>query len=466
VDRIVRRSLADWQPFGFEHRIVRPDGGVRTLSARGRLVLDPKGRPARMVGTGQDISEQKRAEQEREQLIAAQAARREAEEANRLKDEFLATLSHELRTPLSAIVGWGHVLQQSALGADARKAIAAVGRNAQALTRLIADLLDVSRAMSGRLALELRPTELRSVIQSALDTVRPDADAKSVRVELRIEAASSVVQADPERLGQVVWNLLSNAIKFSPAAGRVWVRVGRAVGGRLEIVVEDEGPGIAPDFLPHVFERFRQADPSTRRRHGGLGIGLAIVRNLVELHGGSVHAANRSEGRGAAFTVWLPEAGAAELAETSVPTPAGRAAEEAGAWQASAASLQGVRVLVIDDERDGREAIVAMLARSGAEVTSAGSAAEGLSAVQAFRPHVVLSDIQMPEEDGYAFLRKLRALPPERGGSTPTAALTAYAGSEARATALRAGFQAHIAKPVHPAELVASVATLAAALRD
>lgn len=464
VDETVRRSLEDKQPFGFEHRIIRPDGSIRTVYGQGRVVLDQEGKPARMLGTGQDITERKKAEEERSQLISARAARREAEEANRLKDEFLATLSHELRTPLNAIVGWGHILKQTKLGSpDATRAIGSIGRNAQVLTRLIADLLDISRAMSGRLGLNLRPADPRAVIQSALETVRPEADAKSVRVELSLEAVSPI-RVDPERLEQVIWNLLSNAMKFSPEAGRVRVSLAQVERHQLEITVADEGPGIDPAFLPYVFERFRQADASTTRQHGGLGLGLAIVRNLVELHGGSVAASNRIGASGAIFVVRLPY-GNPQLRAVAALGKEGEVAGEATGWRAAAALLRGVRVLVVDDEADGREAIAELLNRCGAEVVAADSAAEGLSVLESHRPHVVLSDIQMPAEDGYAFLRKLRALPPERGGLTPAAALTAYAGSEERAKALSAGFQLHIPKPVDPGELVTAIATLAGTTR-
>jgi PAS domain S-box-containing protein len=460
VDEAVRRSLEDRQPFGFEHRLLRPDGSIRTLSARGRVVLDGEGKPVRMLGTGQDITDLKTAEEERAQLISAQAARREAEEASRLKDEFLATLSHELRTPLNAIVGWGYVLKEAGLeGPDAAKAIGAIGRNAKVLTRLIADLLDISRAMGGRLSLDLRPTDARAVIRAAAEAVRPEADAKSVRIQLGLDARSPLVQADPGRLEQVVWNLLSNAIKFSPEGGSVRVRLARVEGQQLEIAVEDDGPGIAPDFLPHLFERFRQADGSTTRRHGGLGLGLAIVRNLVELHGGTVFASNRSDAPGAVFRVRLACLDSAGEAVAGLE-PAGGVDEQAAPWRAAAASLRGLRLLVVDDEPDGREAIAGLLERCGMEVMTAGSAAEGLAVLERRRPHVVLSDIQMPGEDGYVFLRKLRELPPERGGLTPVAALTAYAGSEERARALAAGFQLHVAKPVDPGELVKALAGL------
>jgi signal transduction histidine kinase/CheY-like chemotaxis protein len=404
-------------------------------------------------------AEVRRLNEELERRVRSeQAARREAEDANRLKDEFLAMLSHELRTPLNAIVGWSYLLEESALeNADARKAIAAIGRNTQALTRLIADLLDISRAASGRLALDLRPCDPRAVIQAAVETVQQDADARSLRLEPSFASAGPLIQADSQRLVQVVWNLLSNAIKFSPAGGCVRVSLTRAVEGQLEIRVEDEGPGIEPAFLPHVFERFRLEDASTTRRHGGLGLGLTIVRNLVELHGGSVSAANRTTGTGAIFTVRLPEPDDMRPAGGVRPSVL---AEAAGAKPAVTPSLQGMRILVVDDEADGREALIAVLARYGAEVAAARSAAEGLSALETFRPDLVLSDIQMPDEDGIAFVRGLRALPSERGGLTPAVAVTAYAGPQERAMSLEAGYQLHMAKPVDPAELVRAVVAL------
>jgi signal transduction histidine kinase/CheY-like chemotaxis protein len=391
-----------------------------------------------------------------------QSAVRDLNEASRLKDDFLATLSHELRTPLNAIVGWAHVLQAGGLDRETTaRAIETIRRNAQAQNQLISDMLDVSRIVAGKLRLDLRPTDLAPVIHAALDTVRHSAQAKGVELVDDLDPAAAPVVGDSDRLQQVVWNLLSNAIKFTPFGGRVRVSL-KALGSNLEITVEDDGPGIEADFLPHVFDRFRQADSSSSRSHTGLGLGLAIVRHIVELHGGIVTARNRETGTGAVFDVRLPghripaDEGAGHLqAHTAAPS-----------WLAEAPDLRGVRVLVVDDEADARELMATVLVRCGAEVFFAGSAREGLAILQRERPSVLLSDIEMPEEDGYTLIRKVRSLPAERGGSTPAAALTAYAGAHDRAKALASGFEIHVAKPVPPSELVAVVASLMTRRRE
>jgi signal transduction histidine kinase/ActR/RegA family two-component response regulator len=388
-----------------------------------------------------------------------QAALRELNEASRLKDEFLATLSHELRTPLNAIVGWAHVLQAGNVDRETTaKAIETIRRSAQAQNQLISDMLDVSRIVAGKLRLEVRPVDLAPIIEAALDTVRPSAAAKAVNLVQEIEPAAGPVLGDPDRLQQVVWNLLSNAIKFTPTGGRVRVAL-TALASELEVTVEDDGPGIDPEFLPHVFDRFRQADSSPSRSHGGLGLGLAIVRHLVELHGGSVRANNREGGKGAVFYVRLPRhrlpAGGdvAHPEEDTTGSPS---------WIDDAPSLAGVRVLVVDDEEDARELVATILTRCGAEVEVANSASEGLATLQRRRPDVLLSDIEMPDEDGYSLIRRVRSLPGERGGLVPAAALTAYASAQDRAKALAAGFDVHVPKPIQPAELVAVVASLRA----
>jgi signal transduction histidine kinase/ActR/RegA family two-component response regulator len=391
-----------------------------------------------------------------------QSAVRELNEASRLKDDFLATLSHELRTPLNAIVGWAHVLQAGDLDRQTTaKAIETIRRNAQAQNQLISDMLDVSRIVAGKLRLELRPTDLAPVIHAAIDTVRPSAQAKGVELVPDLDPAAAPIRGDLDRLQQVVWNLLSNAIKFTPSGGRVRVSL-KALGSDLEITVEDDGPGIEADFLPHVFDRFRQADSSSSRGHAGLGLGLAIVRHIVELHGGVVTARNRETGTGAVFDVRLPRQ----------RIPADQAAGQPGggtgapSWLDEAPDLGGVRVLVVDDEADARELMSTVLMRCGAEVFVAPSAREGLAILQRERPSVLLSDIEMPQEDGYTLIQKVRALPAERGGSTPAAALTAYASAHDRAKALASGFEIHVAKPVQPSELVAVVASLVTTRRE
>jgi signal transduction histidine kinase/ActR/RegA family two-component response regulator len=388
-----------------------------------------------------------------------QAALRDLNEASRLKDEFLATLSHELRTPLNAIVGWAHVLQAGNLDRETTaKAIETIRRSAQAQNQLISDMLDVSRIVAGKLRLEVRPVDLAPIIEATLDTVRPSAVAKAVNLVHEMEPAAGPVLGDPDRIQQVVWNLLSNAIKFTPTGGRVRVAL-TALASDLEVTVEDDGRGIDPEFLPHVFDRFRQADSSPSRSHGGLGLGLAIVRHLVELHGGSVRANNREGGKGAVFYVRLPR--------HRVPT-GGDVAHPEGAttgspsWIDDAPSLAGVRVLVVDDEEDARELVATILTRCGAEVEVAHSASEGLVTLERRRPDVLLSDIEMPDEDGYSLIRRVRSLPGERGGLVPAAALTAYASAQDRAKALAAGFDVHVPKPIQPAELVAVVASLRA----
>jgi PAS domain S-box-containing protein len=402
----------------------------------------------------------KRAREEAE-ASAAENERlyREAREANRLKDEFLATVSHELRTPLTAILGWAHMLRTGHLGGDsAASAFETIERNARAQSQLIDDLLDVSRAITGKLRIDVRPVDPNSFIEAAVEAVRPGAEAKGVRVQKLIDTGLVTVSGDPVRLQQVVWNLLSNAIKFTPRGGRVQVRMER-VNSHVEIAVSDTGAGIAPEFLPHVFDRFRQADQKTTRRHGGLGLGLAIVRHLVELHGGTVRAESEGEGRGSTFTVLLPVAPvyAADPAEGRVH-PAAR--DTLPAFECPD-RLDGLRVLVVDDEPDTREMLKTGLEHCGANVTTVGSAAEAFALIAGEPPHVIISDIGMPDEDGYDLIRKVRKLPPERGGRVPAIALTAYARAEDRMQALRAGYQMHVPKPVELVELAAVTASLA-----
>jgi PAS domain S-box-containing protein len=401
-----------------------------------------------------DLTARKMAEEEREQLVREQAARAEAERANQLKDAFLATLSHELRTPLNAIVGWTHLLQARELDPEVRKAVEVIARNAAAQTQLISDILDISRISSGRLQLRVQRVDLSGVIEAALDVVRPAADAKGIRLTSVI-AEAGPVWGDPDRLQQVVWNLLSNAVKFTARNGWVQVRLAR-VRSHVEISVQDTGAGIAADFLAHVFEPFRQADGTPTRMHGGLGLGLAIVRHLTELHGGRVSASSEGPGRGATFTVELP----------SLPIAGARAADGAAAAPGNdPSSLSGMSVLLVEDDADSRELIEAMLAGLGARVRSVASAGEGLDALREWRPDVVVSDIEMPEESGYDFIRRLRELPADEGGLTPAVALTAYARTEDRVRSLATGFQIHLAKPVHPDELAAALTTLTGRMR-
>jgi signal transduction histidine kinase/ActR/RegA family two-component response regulator len=393
----------------------------------------------------------------------ARSARADAEEASRVKDDFLATLSHELRTPLNAIVGWAHMLRDATLPEDRRRAaIETIVRNAQSQEQLISDILDVQRIMAGKLRLEMRSIDLGDIVRTAAQTVQPSADLKNIKLQLLLDLNVTNIWGDPDRLQQVVWNLLSNAIKFTPSGGRVRVQL-QQTDHDCEMVVEDNGPGIATEFLPYVFERFRQADSSSTRRHKGLGLGLAIVRNLVEMHGGSIRAANVDEpGRtGAAFIINLPRRTAARPAVAIAGDSDVATEGEAATWTGDAPSLREVRVLVVEDDPDARELIGTILERYGADVAVAGSAEEGMHALTKRAPHVIVTDIEMPKEDGYSFIRRIRALPPEAGGKLPAAALTAYASASDRMKVLAAGFNMHVAKPVQPAELAMVVASLA-----
>jgi PAS domain S-box-containing protein len=423
-------------------------------------VLDERGEVSAVVRTVKDITERKQAEVRMNDLLAReQAARQEAEQVNRVKDEFLATLSHELRTPLNAIVGWAHVLRAGGLdGPSTARAIETIGRNANLQAQLISDILDVSRIIAGKLRLELRAVDLTDVVAESLETVKPAATAKGIRLEPILDPDAGQVTGDPNRLQQVVWNLLSNAIKFTPRAGRVQVRL-ESVNSNVLLTVDDNGPGIDPAFLPHVFERFRQADASSTRPHGGLGLGLAIVRHLVELHGGTVEASNHTQGPGAVFRVVLPRRSVRPSPDSSLEAPAALPTDDL-AWMDKAPSLAGTAVLVVDDDGDARSLIQYVLERCGALVRTAASAAEGLRVMREWQPDVLLADVEMPIEDGYSFIGKVRALPADAGGATPAAALTGYAGAQDRIKALQAGFQFHVAKPVQPAELAAVVASL------
>jgi PAS domain S-box-containing protein len=403
-----------------------------------------------------DVTALKRAEREREQLLEAErAARAEAERASRIKDEFLATLSHELRTPLNAIMGWSQLLRSgAATPEDLAQGLEVIQRNCRAQTQLIEDLLDMSRVVTGKLRLDMRPVDLAAVVGAAVDAVRPAAEAKGLRVELDVDPLAPPVRGDAARLQQVIWNLLTNAIKFTPAGGAVRAALERA-DSHVEVVVSDTGAGIPPEFLPHVFERFRQADGSITRRHGGLGLGLAIVKQLAELHGGTVRAKSAGEGHGATFAMSLP----------GLPPEEPHAATGSGRDNpCDRTDLTGVRVLVVDDEPDAREVVKRLLGECGAAVTTACSAEEALDALRRERPDVLVSDIGMPGVDGYELLRRVRALGRDRGGDVPAVALTAFARPDDRLRALRAGYQLHLAKPVDVPELYAVVASVAGRL--
>jgi signal transduction histidine kinase/ActR/RegA family two-component response regulator len=387
--------------------------------------------------------------------VKAQTMTEEAEKANRLKDEFLATVSHELRTPLNAVLGWARMLISKELNQErATHGIETIERNASALAHIIDDLLDVSRIVAGTLHLVPYPVDLAGVTQAAVDTVRPLAAAKSIQLQFVPDPSSTeVVSGDAGRLEQVVVNLLSNAIKFTPANGRVDVSIKRA-GPNLELVVEDTGEGISPGFLPHVFDRFRQADGATSRRHTGLGLGLAIVRQLVELHGGTVSADSSGPGKGAKFTVRLPIVTSPRLRELR-----SRADDDRPAPPLE--RLDGLHVLFVEDSADGRELMSMLIEQAGARVTAVASVREAFEALESLQPDALVSDIGLPDEDGYALIRRLRSREAERGGFVPAVALTGFVRPEDRARVLAAGFQLHVPKPINPAELMAAIAAVA-----
>lgn len=410
-----------------------------------------------------EIAERKQAEERlRISLAQEQIARTEAEHANRLKDEFLATVSHELRTPLHAVIGWSHMLRSGGLDeATTLRAIETIERNAKSQAQLVEDLLDVSRVVMGKLRLNIAPVDLASVINAAIDSVQLAAESKNIQLEVTLDPSARHVSGDSSRLQQVIWNLLSNAIKFTPPGGRVQVRLERA-DKDAQIKVSDTGEGINPDFLPFIFDRFRQADGSSTRKHGGLGLGLAIVRHLVEQHGGRVSADSPGEGHGTTFTIGLPLAAAQKSPQgRSRETENLRASEINIAPLTSLPSLEGVQVLVVDDEPDTLSMFAVMLTEHRAKVQTATSAAEALEILQWFKPDVLVSDLAMPGEDGYSLIGKVRALSAENGKQIPAVALTAYVRIEDRVRALAAGFNMFVPKPVEPSELITAIANLA-----
>ena len=432
---------------------------MRAALARANLELEERvaSRTAELLKSNQrlqaEAAERQRAEREREALLEREKVlRAQAEELSRLKDEFLATMSHELRTPLNAIFGWATLLRTRRLDpAMQERAIETIERNARAQKRLIDDLLDASRIVTGKISLELDAVDVRRVVESALQTMQPAAQAKNIKLIPLLDTGAGTVRGDFARLQQVLCNLLSNAIKFTSPGGRVEIRLARR-NGEAEITVSDNGQGIKAAFLPHVFDRFRQEDGSISRRHGGMGLGLAIVRHLVELHGGSVHAHSDGEGCGASFSVRLP---VREVTSTL------RRAEAAQADPVAASMLTGVRVLVVDDDPEARELMMNILQGCGAEVCLADSGPAALTLLFERRPHVLLADLGMPGMDGYALIEQVRALDPAFGGEIPAIAVTAYATPADRLRALQAGYQNHIAKPIEPLELAVVIASLA-----
>jgi signal transduction histidine kinase/ActR/RegA family two-component response regulator len=452
---LFERVMADDRPLPQEDRRLerQQDGQVaeRHFTLHYSMLRQEDGTTGGVLVTALETTRHREEAARREQ-----AARLEAEAANRAKDQFLAVVSHELRTPLGAILIWTQLLRQETVDeATVSRALGIIERSTKTLAQLLDDLLDVSRIVSGKIRLEPRSVDLPSVLQVAVEAAQPAAEQKGLIIEAGLERPLFPVSGDPTRLQQVVSNLLSNAIKFTPAGGRIDVRLDR-VGSLARIQVRDTGMGIRPDFLPYIFEHFRQADSTSTRENRGLGLGLAIARHLVQLHGGTIEAESDGEGQGASFTVTLPlmEGVVAAL----LPEETAQAASTAALRRDG---LAGVKVLVVDDAEDAREALSVLLGQYGARVTAVGSADEALSVLERDLPHVLLSDIAMPDEDGYTLIRKVRARDAAQGGRVPAAALTAYATPEDRMKALHAGYHDHLPKPVDPAVLVETVASLA-----
>ena len=445
---------------GFPIKINRDFYGVIEFFTRQPMMPDqPLLNMLEAIGSeiGQFI-QRKRVEADRESLLMREKALREkAEIASRLKDEFLATVSHELRTPLNAIIGWGQILQSGKL--DPRKqndALQTIFRNAKTQAQLINDLLDTSRLMTGNLLLNLSPTPVIPVIEAAIDAVRPAAEAKEITFATAYNAEVESITCDPQRLQQIIWNLLTNAVKFTPNGGRVGITLEQA-DEAIQIIVEDDGEGITPDFLPFVFDRFRQADSSSTRKHNGLGLGLAIVRHLAELHGGTVSVTSEGHGKGAIFTVTMP----LSLIVESPPKPIKEKTNGHKSHEKSRTELRGIRVLIVDDDADTCEMLTFALKLLGAETQASYSVAEAFASLSDWKPDILLTDINMPDEDGYSLIHKLRKSAPKKGANIPAIALTALARPEDTEQALSAGFQLHLAKPVDIEELAKAIANLA-----
>ena len=453
-------SLDTGEPFRMECRFRRADGDYRWHLLQTQARRDARGNILMWVGSNTDIDPIKRADEEKKQLLENERiARSEAERANQLKDEFLATLSHELRTPLNAILGWSQLILQGTMSKeDIQRGLETIERNARAQNKLIEDLLEMSSIISGKVRLDVQRLDFAGIAEAAVESIAPAAEAKGIRIRKTIDPAAGWVSGDNNRLQQVIWNLLSNAVKFTPKGGTVEVIVER-VSSHLQVVVKDSGMGIKPEFLAYVFDRFRQADSTLTRNHGGLGLGLAIVKQLVGLHGGTVRAESDGEDKGSAFIISLP------LAPISERKDQRSAASTQITFEDRQISLPGVKVLVIDDEQDARELIREVLTLFQAEVIIAATAAAGLEILKNQRPDVIVSDIGMPEKDGYQFIREVRSLPAIHGGKTPAIALSAFAHSEDRTRAIIAGYQMHLSKPVESHELVAAIENLTGLMR-
>jgi len=471
--RILERLRRGERVDHFETVRLRKDGTPIDVSVTISPVRSPTGEVIGASKVARDVTAYKQLLRQREELLESERhARQEAERQSRVKDEFLATLSHELRTPLNAILGWSQVLRQRADGvaggaapgpdllAELVEGLEVIERNTRVQTQLIDDLLDMSRITSGKLRLDVQQVDLADVVKAAVASVRHAAEGKNIRLQVVIDPLAGPVRGDPGRLQQCVWNLLTNAVKFTPKGGTVQVSLER-VNSHLEVCVADNGEGIKPELLPHLFERFRQGDASTTRRHGGLGLGLSIVKHLAELHGGRVRAKSPGPGHGSTFCIDLPLMVVHRPPEDASRTHPRAQPPPPTSWS-DHPSLEGITVLAVDDEPDALGLVKRVLEGCGARVLTATSAAEALDLVVAQRPDMIVSDIGMPGEDGYSFIRKVRELPVAQGGRTPAAALTAFARAEDRTRALRAGYQTHVAKPVEPTELTAVVASLAA----
>jgi PAS domain S-box-containing protein len=458
LDRLRRGELIDH----YETVRVAKDGRSVNVSLTVSPIKDRSGRVIAASKIARDITERKRAERELAQMLAReQAARAEAESANRMKDEFLATVSHELRTPLTAIMGWSHMLRKGKLDdATLARAVETIDRNAKSQAQLVEDILDVSRMIMGKLRLNVGPVDVASVINAAIDSVQLAADSKGIKLEVTLDPSARRTVGDSSRLQQVVWNLVSNAIKFTPSGGRVEVRLERA-DPYVQIRVKDTGCGISAEFLPFVFDRFRQADGTPTRMHGGLGLGLAIARHLVELHGGTVQADSAGDGQGATFTIRLPQAIDVKKTRSHKNETGNLRLVEVNDCPAEAlASLDDVQVLLVDDDPDTLQILSVLLADQKAKVQSASSVAEAMEMLQWYEPDVLVSDLGMPNEDGYALIKKLRALDEKAGKQTPAVALTSYVRVADRTRALSAGFNLFVPKPVEPNELISAIAHL------
>ncbi len=446
------------QKMRWEYEMISQSGRKKPMESHSAPIHLPDGSIAHL-SVSNDISDRRKVEHEKERLLEAERnARAEAEKIGRAKDEFLATLSHELRTPLNAILGWANILSRQAQSEEILQGIGVIERNARAQARIIEDLLDMSRIVSGTIRLDVQPVDIAHVLDQAIETVRASADAKQIDLQTIIDRHTGSVTGDPARLQQIFWNLFSNALKFTPKGG--WVRATLAQAeSHIKITITDNGEGIDGEFLPLIFNRFEQHDSSNTRRYGGLGLGLSITKQLVELHGGSIHATSQGKGMGATFEISLP---VMALRREQPKKAKGDSSQTESTWD-GVADLSGMDILVVDDEPDAREVLKRLLQSRKATVRTAGSAEEAMELLKQAKPSIIVSDIGMPGENGYSMMRRYRAEESPLG-RVPAVALTAYARSEDRVEAIRAGFQIHIPKPVEPAELITIVASLSGRL--